>query len=101
MAVVDITLKLPEDLVRDAREFDMLTDQTVAGLLEAEVNRRVMDLVNADIHAYRAEKAQRQKDKLPSSSFMWSLIPSLKTAGVGQDVCNPQKAMDSQRISGV
>lgn len=62
MAVVEITLKLPEDLVRDAREFDMLTDQVVAELLQAEVDRRVMDLVNAEIHAYRAEKAQRQQD---------------------------------------
>ena len=57
MALVEITLKLPEDLVRDAREFDVLTDHAVAEILQAEVDRRVMDLVNAEIHAYRAEKA--------------------------------------------
>jgi hypothetical protein len=32
-------------------------------LLQAEVDRRDMDLVNAEIHAYRAEKGQRQHDQ--------------------------------------
>ena len=65
MAVVEITVKLPEELVRDAREFNLLTDQEVTDLIQAEVDRRVMDFVNAEIHAYRLEKAQQRKDDQP------------------------------------
>lgn len=61
MAVVEITIKVPEELLRDAREFDVLTDETVAELLQAEVDRRVSDFVNAEIKAYRAEKAAERK----------------------------------------
>ncbi|MEO8608478.1 MAG: hypothetical protein ABI690_11375 [Chloroflexota bacterium] len=59
--MINITLSLPEDLVRDAREFDLLTDKMVENLLQAELDRRVSDLVNAEIKVYRAEKAQDQK----------------------------------------
>lgn len=54
MAVVEITLRLPEELVRDVRELNVLTDQAIAELIQAEVDRRMMDLVNAEVHAYRA-----------------------------------------------
>jgi hypothetical protein len=57
MATVMVTLNLPEELVRDARELDILTQESVAELLQAEVDRRVRELVNAEIHAHRAEKA--------------------------------------------
>ncbi|MCC6804254.1 MAG: hypothetical protein IT319_15340, partial [Anaerolineae bacterium] len=60
MKLVEITLQLPEELVRDAQEFNILTSEQVAELVQAEVDRRVLELVNAEIHAYRAEKAGRQ-----------------------------------------
>ncbi len=66
MAAVEITFNLPEDLVRDAREFDVLTEAAVVELLQAEVDRRVMDFVNTEIHAYRAEKAAQQKRDQPT-----------------------------------
>ncbi len=56
MTTVTVTLQLPEELVRDAREFNLLTEEVVAGLLQAEVDRRVRELVNAEIQVYRAEK---------------------------------------------
>lgn len=56
MTTVEITLNLPEELVRDAREFGLLTDAWFSQLLQAEVDRHVMDLVNAEIQAHRAEK---------------------------------------------
>jgi hypothetical protein len=56
MATVTVTLKLPEELVRDAREFNLLTEEVVAGLLQAEVDRHVRELVNAEIQVYRTEK---------------------------------------------
>ncbi len=61
MTTVTVTLKLPEELVRDAREFNLLTEEIVSSLLQAEVDRHVRDFVNAEIHAHRAEKASRSK----------------------------------------
>lgn len=68
MALVEVTLKLPEELVRDAQQFGILADEVVTELLQSEVDRRVMELVNAEIRAYRAEKAERQKPEHPKST---------------------------------
>lgn len=62
----EVTLKLPEELARDAREFDVLTDEALLELIQAEVDRRVMDFVNEEIHAYRAEKAAEEKARRDS-----------------------------------
>lgn len=63
MATTDVTLKLPRDLVRDARELGVLSDETVSALLRAEVDRRVMGVVNEEIRDYRAEKMARLSSK--------------------------------------
>jgi hypothetical protein len=63
MSMMNITLSLPEDLVRDAREFNILTDEMVENLLQAELDRRVSDLVNTEIKAYRAEKVQQKRQE--------------------------------------
>lgn len=63
MATTDVTLKLPRDLVRDARELGVLSDETVSALLRAEVDRRVMDVVNEEIRDYRAEKNMQRTAK--------------------------------------
>jgi hypothetical protein len=62
MSLVKVTVSLPEDLVRDAREFNLLTDEIVENLLQAEVDRQVADFVNAEIKAYRAEKADMENN---------------------------------------
>ncbi len=62
MALVEITVKLPEELVEEAREFDLLTEQKLAEVMRTEVDRRVMEMVNAEIQVYRAEKAAGQRD---------------------------------------
>ncbi len=41
MALVEVTLKLPSELVQDARHFGVLTDDLVAALLQAEIARRL------------------------------------------------------------
>ncbi len=56
MTTVTVTLQLPEELVRDAREFNLLTEEIISSLLQAEVDRHVRELVNAEIQVYRAEK---------------------------------------------
>jgi len=60
MGLVEITVKLPEELVEEAREFDLLTERKLAEVLRSEVDRRVMEMVNAEIQAYRAEKAAKR-----------------------------------------
>lgn len=60
MDSVEVTLKLPADLVRDAREFNLVTDEAIARFLREAVDQRVNELVNEEIHAYRAEKKAKQ-----------------------------------------
>jgi hypothetical protein len=54
--MVTLQITLPDELARDAREFDLLQEAQIVQLLQAELDRRVMELVNAEVHAYRAEK---------------------------------------------
>lgn len=56
-----LTIELPDELAQEAREFGLLDSQAIVSLLRAEVDRRVMDFVNAEIQAYRAEKAAQSK----------------------------------------
>ena len=63
MAVVEIQLKLPEEFVQDAREFGLLDEQVILAVLQAELDRRVMEMVNEEIHAYRAEKRSSEESE--------------------------------------
>lgn len=53
---VELSVKLPADLARDASEFNLLTDEMIAQLIREAVDERVNQIVNAEIHAYRDEK---------------------------------------------
>ncbi|MFN8448100.1 MAG: hypothetical protein U0521_05805 [Anaerolineae bacterium] len=53
---VKVAINLPADLVRDANEFGLLTDETISRFLRAEIDKRVNTLVNEEIHAYRRER---------------------------------------------
>ena len=56
MTTVEVTVRLPEELVRDAAGFNIITDATITALLRQELDRRVNDFINTEIHAHRAEK---------------------------------------------
>ncbi|MCC7446857.1 MAG: hypothetical protein IT324_05535 [Anaerolineae bacterium] len=72
MGLVEITVKLPEELVEEACEFDLLTERKLAEVLRSEVDRRVMEMVNAEIQAYRAEKAaNRSHDSFAANCSMF------------------------------
>ena len=58
---VEIRLTIPDDLARDAEEFGLLEEQVIVQVLQAELERRVNDLVNTEIHNYRAEKRSGKK----------------------------------------
>jgi hypothetical protein len=60
MSNVEITIRLPEELVKRAREFDALTDEVISKLLEDEVDRRVMAHANAVGHEAHRETAFRE-----------------------------------------
>lgn len=54
--MTQIILQLPADLVRDASEFGLLDQSNLTQLLETQLEERVMQMVNQEIHDYRAEK---------------------------------------------
>ncbi len=58
METVEITLKLPKDYVDEAADFGMLESETIAEVLRAELDRRIMDFVDAEVKDYR----QSQRD---------------------------------------
>jgi hypothetical protein len=60
---MEIILDLPDKLVKDAQEFGLLKKQTLTKLLQTEVDRLVNELVNEEIHAYRAEKRARENSE--------------------------------------
>ncbi|MBC7811369.1 MAG: hypothetical protein H7175_09485 [Burkholderiales bacterium] len=82
MVAVDITLKLPEELVNQAQAAGILTDERVAELLTAELERKnqVRELfddidklhklqppftqaeIDAEIRAHKEEKAAKRRD---------------------------------------
>ncbi|HVU14048.1 MAG TPA: hypothetical protein VHD90_22370 [Phototrophicaceae bacterium] len=57
---VEVTLQLPADLVRDARELNLFSDSSIAQLLQTAVDQRVNEIVNEEIHAYRRDKRAKQ-----------------------------------------
>ena len=57
MTDTQIVLVVPEELARDAQQFDALDPQTILKLLRSEVDQRIMDFVDAEVKAYRAEQA--------------------------------------------
>jgi hypothetical protein len=61
MDTVEITIRVPADYVRDAEEFDMLNSETIQAVLREELDRRIMEFVNEEIKAYRAEKRAQSK----------------------------------------
>jgi hypothetical protein len=60
---VEVTLKLPEALVRDAQDLGLLDDEVITRVLQQAVDQRVNEIVNTEIHAYREEKRAKQSGK--------------------------------------
>ncbi len=63
-APITLTLELPEELAQEASELGLLRAETLVALLRAEVDQQVMQLVNAEIQDYRAEKVANTKSSL-------------------------------------
>lgn len=58
--LVQVSIELPEEVIRDARELGILEAVSLTQLLQAEIDRRVNDLVNEEIHTWRAEERAQQ-----------------------------------------
>jgi hypothetical protein len=58
--LVQVSIELPEEVIRDARELGILEVVSLTQLLQAEIDRRVNDLVNEEIHTWRAEERAQQ-----------------------------------------
>ena len=56
MSDVEITIKLPEALLKQARESNLLTDEVIADLLQAELDRRAARRKHLDNFLNMAEQ---------------------------------------------
>lgn len=55
-----ITIELSERFAEDADEFGLLDEAIITSLLRAALDEAVNELVNEEIHRYRAEKRMHQ-----------------------------------------
>ena len=53
-----VVINLPDALYHDALELGVLDKDVITLLIQQEVDRRVMALVNAEIQAYRIDKGE-------------------------------------------
>ena len=54
---MNITLRLPEELIEQARAAGLLTDEQIAGLIQAELDRRQRrDALFADMESLRRQE---------------------------------------------
>jgi len=60
MKPIEITLKLPEDYVEDAADFDMLAAEDILRVLREELDQRIMAFVDAEVKAHRSAQKDEQ-----------------------------------------
>jgi hypothetical protein len=60
MSLVEIVVKVPEEYIRDAEDFGMLDAETIAQVLRDELDARIMQFVDAEVKAYRAEQRAKR-----------------------------------------
>jgi hypothetical protein len=61
MPTVEMTLHIPAEWLRDAEDFGGFDEQMVLSLIRQDLDQRIMDFVNAEVHAYRAEQAAKKE----------------------------------------
>jgi hypothetical protein len=61
MRTVKLTIEVSEEYLENAEDFGMLDSQTIAQVLRAELDDRIMKFVDSEVKAYRAE--QRAKNE--------------------------------------
>lgn len=80
MNTIEVMVKLPEELVRDARDLDLLDERLIAQALRQIVDERVNALVNEEVHAYRVEKHAKPPGLLPADVVLPSEVIVLADA---------------------
>lgn len=64
MEMVDLIIKVPKTYIEDAADFGMLDPDTLMRVLRDELDERIMQFVDAEVKAYRAEqRAQQTQDE--------------------------------------
>lgn len=64
MSEVEITIKLPEELAKEARDLDLLTDAKITELLQAELHRQTESLKRLDTFLDTADQLAAAEPKL-------------------------------------
>jgi hypothetical protein len=56
MEWAEIVVRVPKSYVEEAEELGLLDPESLANLLREALDERIMQLVNAEVKAHRAEK---------------------------------------------
>ena len=65
MEMVEIVIKVPKEYIDDAADFGMLDAKTIAKVLQAELDDRIIRFVDAEVKAYRAEQRAKRDQVNP------------------------------------
>lgn len=57
---VEIVISVPKEYAEDAANFGMLDPDTIVKVLRDKLDERIMQFVDAEVKAYRAEKRNNQ-----------------------------------------
>jgi hypothetical protein len=63
MEMVEIVVKVPKSFVDDATEFGLINPQTIMDVLQTELDNRIMQFVDAEVKAYRAEERAKRTER--------------------------------------
>lgn len=63
MDMIQITIELSADDAAEAEAFGLLDPEAIAQVLRAELDARIMAMVNAEVQAHRDEKRQTESQE--------------------------------------
>jgi hypothetical protein len=52
---IEITITVSKDFAEDAEEFGLLDSETIANLLQSELDDRIIKMVDTEVKAFRSE----------------------------------------------
>lgn len=59
MDMVEITVRVSKEYVEEAEEFGLLDPDAIAQILREELDKRIMQFVDAEVKAHRAEPSAK------------------------------------------
>jgi hypothetical protein len=60
MNMEEIIIKVPKEYLRDAEDFGMLDSSVIAQILQDELDKRIMALMDSKVKAHRKERRSQR-----------------------------------------